>query len=128
MVFWVLQIELNFYDFLECSLSPQKKPNYIENLSKFVQYLTKAKIPSSYVSNRYIKQMILLENEKDPQEIGNESDSDMEQDSRDIKPDISETEVPQREKSFLERILPQVKWMTQPPNPPPNDEREDDFD
>ena len=115
---------LNLYDLLECSIAPNKKPNYIENLGLFVKFLTRAKVPLTYVSNRYIKQMILLEAEKGQ----NQSDSEAEVDqSLDLKPDASmlDSSSARPEKSFLETFLPKVNWLSKVPNPPPGD---DDYD
>ena len=115
---------LNFYDFLECSVNTQKKPNQIENLNLFVRYISRAKIPSSYVSNRYIRQMLLLENEKEQSDSESEINLSLESD---VKPDVSGLETSTREKSFLEMVLPKMNWLSRPPESP-RKRQNDDFD
>ena len=120
---------MNFFDFVECSTS-QRKPDNIENLTKFVDFFCRAKIPSSYITNRYIK--TLINDNRNLGENGNSfaatstpfstpfatpraRDGSSEEEGEEEEPNRGleggTQEGPDRGLDFVQRLSPSVRWL-----------------
>lgn len=131
---------LNLFDFISVCVS-QRKPDYIQNLDFFIDFLYESNFPTSYFQNKYIRASVnelrekkvrspqdspVVKREPERSTIGEDPISSPNTQSR-VPAEQSPTprqSTPRR--SVLHRVLPSFTWYSDYSEVPP--EVNDDFD